>query len=78
MGEASHHDRRILLVDDVSESATTAAHYLAMVQHYHRLNNLAGMMCNLRCGEACLRAAQASVKTLETLDTPVTASEAAE
>lgn len=78
MSEASNHDRHLLLVDDCAENASAAAYYLSMVEHYRRLNNLAGMRYNLKCGEACLNAAMASERQIEALSATPEYREAAE
>lgn len=68
MSDAALHDCRILLVDDMVASASTAAHYLNMVASYAQVGDRAGIKHVLKCGAACFRSALKAHNDLVALD----------
>ncbi|MGO8739260.1 hypothetical protein [Rhodoblastus sp.] len=70
MSEATLHDRRGLLLDDIAETTAAGAGYLRLIAEFRALNNQAGMLYNYKCALAHFRSAGKAFVALLELDGP--------
>lgn len=67
MTGASNHDRAVLLRQDISETASTAAHYLKLIGEYAYLGDDAGMRYSLKNAVTMIKATIGSFNDLAAL-----------